>query len=122
MLPVSSGAFQVRPKSLRFIFVVAEIAIRVLPQGSFVAGLGPLTAKRYPAGVHQIMCLSIPAIAHRSSGHQNREARLIQDRPCDPAKQPLVECGVTIGAHDKEIGAKGGCLRQQEVTHLLSCG
>ncbi len=32
MPPVSSTAFQVKPKSLRLIFVVAEIAIRVLPQ------------------------------------------------------------------------------------------
>jgi hypothetical protein len=29
---------------------------------------------------------------------------------------------VTIGAHDKKIGAKGACLRQQKVTHLLSSG
>src|SRR6267143_4944553 len=43
----------------------------------------------------------IPTIAQRSSRHQNREARLIQDRPCDPTKQPLAQCGVTIGAHDE---------------------
>ena len=61
-------------------------------------------------------------IGQHSSGHQNREARLVQDLPCDPTKQPLVQCGVTIGAHDKEIGAKGACLRQQKVTHLLSSG
>ena len=35
MPPVSRAAFQVRPKSLRLIFVVAETATRVLPQGSF---------------------------------------------------------------------------------------
>src|SRR6266853_3874483 len=45
MPPVSSAAFQVRPKSLRLILVVAEVAIRVLPQGSFVGGVGPSTAK-----------------------------------------------------------------------------
>src|SRR6266699_4796947 len=44
MPPVSSVAFQVKPKSLRLIFVVAEVAIRVLPQGSFVGGVGPSTA------------------------------------------------------------------------------
>jgi hypothetical protein len=37
------------------------------------------------------MSSSIPAIAERSSGHQNREARLIQNRPCDPTKHPLVQ-------------------------------
>ena len=36
---------QFRPKSLRLIFVTAEIAIRVLPQGSLVGGVGPSTAK-----------------------------------------------------------------------------
>ena len=35
MPPVSSAAFQVRPKSLRLIFVVAESRTRVFPQGSF---------------------------------------------------------------------------------------
>jgi hypothetical protein len=68
------------------------------------------------------MSLTISPIAQRSSGHQNREARRIQDRPCDPTKQPLVQCGATIGAHDKEIGAKGACLHQQKVTHLFSSG
>jgi hypothetical protein len=29
---------------------------------------------------------------------------------------------VTIGAHDKEIGSKGACLRQQKVTHFLPSG
>jgi hypothetical protein len=29
---------------------------------------------------------------------------------------------VTIGAHDKEIGVKRGCLRQQKVTDLLFSG
>src|ERR1700745_4118246 len=44
MPPVSSAAFQLRPKSFRLILVVAEIAIRVLPQGSFIGGVGPSTA------------------------------------------------------------------------------
>jgi hypothetical protein len=34
-----------RPKALRLKFVLAEIAIRVLPQGAFVTGVGPSTAK-----------------------------------------------------------------------------
>jgi hypothetical protein len=29
---------------------------------------------------------------------------------------------VTIGAHNKQICAKGRCLRQQKVTHLLAAG
>ena len=43
MLPVSSVAFQVRPKSLRLIFVVAESPRRVLPQGSLAGGVGHST-------------------------------------------------------------------------------
>src|SRR5690348_1855098 len=43
--PVSSAAFQVNPKSLRLIFVVADNPIRVLPHGSFVGSLGPSTVK-----------------------------------------------------------------------------
>src|ERR1700720_3634741 len=43
--PVSRAVFQVKPKSFRLIFVVAETAIRVLPQGSFDGGVGPSTAK-----------------------------------------------------------------------------
>src|SRR5258707_15739497 len=43
--PVSSAVFQVKPKSLRLIFVVADTAIRVLPQGSFAGGVGPSTVK-----------------------------------------------------------------------------
>src|SRR5580692_13144379 len=46
MPPVSRAAFQVNPKSLRLIFVVAETATRVLPHGSFAGGVGPSTAKR----------------------------------------------------------------------------
>src|SRR5882762_7988873 len=45
MPPVSSAVFQVRPKSLRLIFVVADTATRVFPQGSFVGGVGPSTEK-----------------------------------------------------------------------------
>ncbi len=45
-----------------------------------------------------------------SSGHQDRKTRLVQDRPCDPTKDPLAQFGLTVGAHDKEIGAKGCCL------------
>src|SRR5271156_70396 len=41
--PASSAAFQVSPKSLRLIFVVAAKPMRVLPHGSFVAGDGPST-------------------------------------------------------------------------------
>src|SRR6266567_1161006 len=45
MPPVSSTEFQVNPKSLRLIFVVAETAIRVLPHGSFALGVGPSMVK-----------------------------------------------------------------------------
>src|SRR5712692_4912106 len=45
MPPVSSAAFQVRSNSLRLIFVVADTATRVLPQGSFAGGVGPSTEK-----------------------------------------------------------------------------
>src|SRR5437588_11760380 len=45
MPPVSSAAFQVKPKSLRLILVVADTATRVLPHGSFVGGVGPSTEK-----------------------------------------------------------------------------
>src|SRR6266849_3859398 len=41
--PVSSAAFQVRPKSLRSIFVVAVNPTRVLPHGSLAAAVGPST-------------------------------------------------------------------------------
>src|SRR6267143_779693 len=68
------------------------------------------------------MSLSIPTIARRSSRHQNREARLVQDGPCDPTKHPLAQLGLTIGTHDEEVGAKSHCLRQQKVTHPLSIG
>jgi hypothetical protein len=44
---------------------------------------------------------SFKADAQRSSRHQYREASLIQDRPCDPTKNPLAQCGVTIGTHDE---------------------
>src|SRR5690349_768667 len=44
--PVSRAAFQVKPKSLRLILVLAEIPIRVFPQGSLAGGVGPSTAKR----------------------------------------------------------------------------
>jgi hypothetical protein len=46
MPPVSRAAFQVNPKSLRLIFMVAETATRVLPHGSSAGGVGPSTAKR----------------------------------------------------------------------------
>src|SRR5258708_23427968 len=45
MPPVSRAAFQVSPKFFRLIFVLAEIATRVLPHGSLVGGVGPSTAK-----------------------------------------------------------------------------
>src|ERR1700745_3162081 len=45
MPPVSSAAFQVSPKSLRLILVVADTATRVVPQGSFEGGVGPSTEK-----------------------------------------------------------------------------
>jgi hypothetical protein len=54
-----------------------------------------------------------------SSRHQDREASLVQDRPCDPSKHPLTQFGVTIGAHDEEIGAKGHRLRQQKLSAIL---
>src|SRR5712692_7313442 len=43
MPPVSSAEFQVRPKSLRLIFVVADRPTRVFPQGSLAGGVGPST-------------------------------------------------------------------------------
>src|ERR1700733_7562800 len=45
MPPASSAAFQVKPKSSRLIFVVAERPMRVFPQGSLPGALGPSTAK-----------------------------------------------------------------------------
>jgi len=47
-----------------------------------------------------------------SSGHQGREARLVQDRTSNATEHPLVQVGVAIGAHDEEIGAESGGLRQ----------
>src|SRR5690348_18109264 len=44
MPPVSNAAFQVRPKSLRLNFVVADKPLRVLPHGSFPGSDGPSTA------------------------------------------------------------------------------
>ncbi len=44
MPPVSRAAFQLRSKSLRLIFAVAESPIRVLPHGSLPGLLGPSTA------------------------------------------------------------------------------
>src|SRR5260370_26792264 len=58
----------------------------------------------------------------RSSGHQDREARLVQDGPSDAAEHPLSQVRVTIGAHDEEIGAESGGLRQQQATHIFSAG
>src|ERR1700693_2933223 len=43
--PVSRTGLQVRPKSLRLIFVVADNPTRVLPHGSFIGGVGPSTSK-----------------------------------------------------------------------------
>src|SRR5437773_202275 len=43
--PASSAWFQVRPKSLRLIFVVACAPARVLPHGSFISGVGPSTSR-----------------------------------------------------------------------------
>ena len=43
--PLSSAAFQVRPKSLRLILVVADTPTRVLPHGSFAGGVGPSAEK-----------------------------------------------------------------------------
>src|SRR5262249_42982969 len=42
--PVSSAAFQVRPKSLRLILVVAANPTRTLPHGSLAGAVGPSTA------------------------------------------------------------------------------
>src|SRR5258708_39402394 len=57
-----------------------------------------------------------------SSGHQDREFRLVHDRPCNATDNPLVQAGVTIGAHDDEIGAEIGGLRQQNTAYVLSVG
>src|SRR5260370_8340026 len=43
--PVSSAAFQLRPKSLRLILVVAEAPILAFPQGSFVSADGISTLR-----------------------------------------------------------------------------
>ena len=48
--PASSAAFQVSPKSLRLIFVVADTPIRVLPHGSFAAARRSLHRERHAAG------------------------------------------------------------------------
>ena len=58
----------------------------------------------------------------RSSGHQDREARLVQDRARDATEHPLSEVGVAVGAHDEEVDAESGSLRQQQTTHVFSVG
>src|SRR5882762_880238 len=52
MPPVSRAAFQVKPKSFRLIFALAEIATRVLPHGSLVGGVGPSTSKADSANLN----------------------------------------------------------------------
>src|SRR5579863_291019 len=42
--PVSRAAFQFRPKSLRLILPLAEMPMRVLPQGSLFGAVGPSTS------------------------------------------------------------------------------
>ena len=46
----------------------------------------------------------------------------MQDCLCDATEHPLAQVGVTIGAHDDEIGTESGGLRQQKVTHIFSSG
>ena len=69
------------------------------------------------------VCLPLPqqrAWNERSSRHQDREARLVQDRSRDATEHPLSQVGVTIGTHDEKIGTESGSLRQQQVPHVLS--
>jgi len=44
----------------------------------------------------------------RSSGHQDREARVVQGGARDAAEYQFVQAGVTISAHDEEIRAERG--------------
>src|SRR6266850_2709180 len=73
----------------------------------------------------------LPPIAERaaeallgapSSGHQDREVGLVQDRACDTTEYQLVEAGVAVGAHDEEIGTERGGVRQQNAAHVLAAG
>src|SRR6202022_3033092 len=52
-------------------------------------------------------------LAPTSSGHQDGEARLAQDPSGDATEHPLAQMGVAIGAHDDEVGAESGGLREQ---------
>jgi hypothetical protein len=60
------------------------------------------------------------ALNQCSSGHQDRERRLVQDRARDASEHPLSQVGVAIGAHDEEISAESGSLRQQKAAHFFS--
>src|SRR5580704_2604095 len=62
------------------------------------------------------------ALNQCSSGQQNWERRLVQDRARDATEHPLSQLGVAIGAHDEEISAESGSLRQQKLTHVFSAG
>jgi hypothetical protein len=55
-----------------------------------------------------------------SSRQQDRKQRLVQDRARDATEHPLSQLGVAIGAHDEEISAESGSLRQQKLTHVFS--
>src|SRR5260370_39300434 len=57
-----------------------------------------------------------------SSGHQHREARLVQNRTRDTTEHPLSQVGVAIGTHDEQIGTESGGLRKQKATHFFSTG
>jgi len=50
--------------------------------------------------------LSIPTIAQRSSRHQNREARLIQGRPCDPPNNHRLSCDLLVMASSQATTAR----------------
>src|SRR6267378_7500052 len=56
----------------------------------------------------------------RSSGHQDREVRLVQDRPRDATQHPLSQVGVAIRAHDKEIRTESSSPRQQKIVRSLN--
>src|SRR5467141_10449 len=62
------------------------------------------------------------AAGDSSAGHQDRQVGLAQDRACDATEYQLVQAGVAVGAHDEEIGAERGGVREQNAAHVLAAG
>src|SRR5882672_607463 len=62
------------------------------------------------------------SVARPSSGHQDREARVVQRGARDAAEYQFVQAGVPVGTHYEEIRAERGRLRQQETAHVFAAG